>query len=103
MINLNFDQSIIENLEEVKNDNQFKKIIDEFKKYFPKQLLIENQNPLQLLHKVLSVGIHNLTDEECLENARSIRIVLSELALRMKNITEDKNELRDAIKKLNKQ
>ena len=102
MVTLNYDQTIISRLKEIKKDNQFKNVINEFKKYFPKQLLIENQNPLQLLHKILSIGIHNLTDEECLLNARNIRIVLTELANRIKDINNNKNELKEAIKNLNK-
>ena len=50
----------------------------------------------------MSKGVHNLADEECLEIASSIRIVLSEMVSRMKQIISDKESLKAALNNLNK-
>jgi len=99
---ISIDNKAIELLNRAKDETQFKTSMDKLKPYFPKVLLIENTNPLVLLHKGLSVGIHNLSDRDCLEYAHSIRIVLIELADKLKAILNDKIELKESIKKLNK-
>jgi len=62
--------------------------------------LINGHNPLTLLHSALSDGIHAKTDEECLELATSIRLVLIELADRIATALKDEAELRTAVTKL---
>ena len=89
-------------LENAKNEIQFKTSMDKLKSYWPRELLIHGTNPLVLLHKSLSVGVHGLTDDECLEYAHSIRIVLAELADRLKLLLIDNNELKKALRNLNK-
>jgi hypothetical protein len=66
----------------------------------PQVLLINGQNPLTLLHSALSQGIHAETDEECLELATSIRVVLSELADRLGSALKDHAELNAAVSRL---
>jgi hypothetical protein len=86
----------------LKKQRQFKTSVDELKPYLPESLLIEGNNPLALLHKSLSIGLHELSDEDCLSYAHSIRIVLAELAVKLKFLLSDKNELKGAINTLNK-
>lgn len=97
---LGVKQETIEKLEEGKKETQFSTAISHIKSYLPQQLYINNHNPLLLLHKALSVGVHNLDDEQCLEYAHSIRIVLTEFSDRLAEILRDHNELKEAIKKL---
>jgi len=99
---MKIDREALILLEEAKNEKQFKRSMEKLKKYFPNELLIQNTNPLVLLHNSLSIGIHGLTDAECLEYAHSVRIVLTELADKLKSILKNHNELRKAIAKLNK-
>jgi hypothetical protein len=96
------DSAIIENLLEAKNNIQFSSSIDSIKDLLPKELYIKDVNPLKLLHKALSIGVHNLDDKDCLEYAQSIRIVLTEFADRLNQLLNDHNELNQAIDKLNK-
>lgn len=98
---INVDSIAIDLLNKAKDETQFKTSMEKIKPYFPKELLIENTNPLVLLHKGLSVGLHNLSDSDCLEYAHSIRIVLIELADKLKSILDDNNKLKKSIKKLN--
>jgi hypothetical protein len=89
-------------LKNLKSQRQFKTSVDELKPYLPESLLIEGHNPLALLHKSLSIGLHELSDEDCLNYAHSIRIVLAELSVRLKLLLSNKNELKGAINTLNK-
>lgn len=90
-------EALIVELENAKAEIQFSKAIDSIKEELPTSLYIEDQNPLKLLHKAVSKGIHNMTDEECLQYAESIRIILFELTERINVILKDSKEIHDAI------
>lgn len=98
----NYNEDLIANLEKAKNEDQFSKSIKLIKDNIPSELFIDKSNPLTLLHKALSVGIHNLSDEDCLEYATSIRTVLYELASRISKALKDRTAVKTAIDKLNK-
>ena len=66
----------------------------------PQFFLIDGRNPLTLLHSALSEGLHAKTDAKCLELAKSIRIVLTELAIRSAAVLKDKAELKSAVSRL---
>lgn len=92
--------AIVAELEQAKNETQFSKAISKIRTALPQVLLINGQNPLSLLHTALSDGLHDQTDEHCLELASSIRIVLAELADRMAQAIKDNQELSTAVKRL---
>ena len=81
-------------------ETQFSKAIETIKTAIPESLLINGHNPLTLLHSALSEGIHEHTDEECLELATSIRVILTELAERMSQVLKDDAELKEAVTRL---
>lgn len=87
----------VASLEAAAAEQQFSKSIELTKDAIPESLLIDGHNPLLLLHRALSVGLHNLPDEECLARARSIRVVLTELAERISQVLKDTAELKEAI------
>lgn len=87
-------------LEAAAKEQQFGKSIELTRDSIPESLLIDGHNPLLLLHRALSVGLHRLTDEECLARARSIRLVLTELAERIGQVLKDTAELKEAINHL---
>jgi hypothetical protein len=62
----------------------------------PEMLLIDGRNPLTLLHAALSEGLHALTDE-CMALTRSIRVVLTEMSVRMRQALKEDKELQDAV------
>jgi hypothetical protein len=66
----------------------------------PEAILIDRHNPLTLLHSALSEGLHAQTDEECLELATSIRVVLTELADRISVALKEEAELKTAVNRL---
>ncbi len=81
---------------------QFSKALDLAKDAIPESLLINGHSPLLLLYKALSEGVHNKTDEQCLEIARSVRIVLAELSERLSQALKDEDELKKALSTLMK-
>ena len=94
-------EETLKSLAELKDEKQFKTAIEKLKKGFPESLLIDgHHNPLLLLHNALSKGIHEMSDEDCLELATSIRVVLSELAERIANMLKEKTELSKAVGRL---
>jgi hypothetical protein len=53
-----------------------------------------------LLHSALSEGLHAQTDEQCLELAQAVRVVLAELAERIGQALKDEAESNAAITRL---
>jgi hypothetical protein len=74
------------NLTAAKNETQFTRAVEVVKHGIPQALLVNGHNPLTLLHKALSEGLHAQTDEECLELATAIRVVLADLVERLKEM-----------------
>jgi hypothetical protein len=95
----NMDE-LIEQFGRAKKEIQFSTAVDSIKTALPSSLLIDKHNPLKLLHTALSKGIHEMSDDECLERANSIRVVLTELCNRMNELLKDDKELRSAINSL---
>ena len=79
---------------------QFSKALRMTRDVMPQSLLIDGQNPILLLHHALSHGVHELPDEQCLELASSVRIVLGELSERLAIILKDESELKTAVSTL---
>ena len=102
LMKIESDKKAIELLNTAKTETQFTSSMKKLKPYLPDGLLIDGTNPLSLLHKTLSIGIHNLSDKDCLEYANSIRVILTELADRLKILTSNKSELKNALGRLNK-
>lgn len=90
-------EELIKNLENAKKETHFSKAIDSIKEELPSSLYINGQNPLKLLYKAVSKGIHDMSDEDCLKYAASIRILLIELTERMNAILKDSQEIQNAI------
>jgi len=87
-------------LKTAKTEQQFSKSVKNLKDAIPPVLLINGVNPLLLLHRALSRGVHNLTDEECLSLAVSIRVVLVQLAEKLGQALKDEKEITDAVGQL---
>ncbi|WP_282410666.1 hypothetical protein [Pseudomonas sp. PS02303] len=81
-------------------EGQFTKALDMAKDAMPESLLINGHSPLKLLYKALSEGIHNLTDEQCLGLASSVRVVLGELSDRLAQALKDEAEITNALARL---
>jgi hypothetical protein len=97
---LGASQDVLDAFERAHKETQFSKAIDDIKAAIPQALLIDGHNPLMLLHSALSEGLHAGTDEECLEAAEAIRLVLTELAERISQALKDESELMQAVTRL---
>ena len=93
-------QFILDTLNKASKEIQFSKAVNDIKDVIPQALLIDSHNPMLLLHDSLSRGIHAGTDEECLETAACIRLVLTEFSERISMVLKDQAELKQAISKL---
>ncbi len=81
-------------------ETQFQKALDMSKDAIPESLLINGHSPVRLLHGALSKGVHAMSDEECLDFASSVRVVLSELSDRLAQALKDEAELSKALSTL---
>ena len=90
----------ISGLEEAKKQEQFKKAVEQIADAIPEALRIAGHNPLTLLHQALSKSLHSDSDEECLEAAHGIRVVLAAFAERLSQLLRDEAEVTEAVKKL---
>jgi hypothetical protein len=91
---------VISALEAAKNETQFSRAMDSVKDAIPEFIRIDGHNPLTLLHRALSQGLHAKTEDECLALAQAIRLVLTELAERLGQALRDDVELREAVARL---
>lgn len=97
---LSIPTSMITILEAAKAETQFSKALASVKDAMPQVLLINGHNPLTLLHSALSEGLHDRSDEHCLEIASSVRVVLAELSERLGQALKDEVELSKALSTL---
>ena len=94
------DAGMIDRLKHLREHWRFQQSVDEIKGCLPQILLIEGNNPLELLHPVLSDSIHDRSDDEALEIASEIRLVLINLAERIALAKTQSEELKQAVAKL---
>lgn len=90
----------IEILQNAITETQFTKALNMAKDAMPESLLINGHSPILLLHSALSEGVHALSDEECLELASSVRVVLGELSDRLSQALKDEAGLTKALSTL---
>jgi hypothetical protein len=84
----------IDLLKKAQSERQFSKAMEMLGDVsaIPAVLLINGQNPLLLLHDLLSEGIHQVDDRECLERAQETEVILCDIASRMHiALTENKS------------
>ncbi|MYH69796.1 MAG: hypothetical protein F4147_06775 [Gammaproteobacteria bacterium] len=93
-------EDTINKLETAIKETQFSKALNIAQDAMPESLLINGHSPILLLHSALSKGVHELTDEQCLEFAGSIRVVLGELSDRLAQALKDEAEVMKALSTL---
>jgi hypothetical protein len=93
-------KEMVQTLETAKGEISFSKALDTAKNAIPQTLLVKGHNPLTLLHRALSGGVHDKTDQQCLELAQDVRVVLIALAERLSQVLEEEAELSTAVNRL---
>lgn len=66
----------------------------------PKLLILDGRNPLTLLYRPLSMQIHDLSDEQCLQQAADIRVVLNETFDNISRVLKEDETLKAAVTRL---
>jgi hypothetical protein len=95
------DESVIKTLDRATSMNSFANAVDVVKDAIPDSLRHSGgHNPLTLLHDLLSDGLHNDNDDECLKIAQDIRLLLTDLSERTTQALTRKNELTDAVNRM---
>ena len=71
---LEFDEAYIvkEAYENYQKDFQMSKLIDVLNRHLPTSLKELGDNPIRLLYEQLSGGIHEFSEEQCIEKSQSI-------------------------------
>lgn len=89
-----------EKLEQVKREKTAENKINLVKDLLPKSLQVDGMNLLKELYGALSQGIHDKTDEECMEKAEVIRGILVFLVNQIMRTKQDKKSFTDGMKKI---
>ena len=97
---LQAEERIVAGLEAAATETQFAKAVDDAKDFIPASLLVDGHNPMKLIHKALSIGLHAKDDETCLQTAHSIRVVLQDLSRRITETLREESELKRALSNL---
>jgi hypothetical protein len=87
-------------IESARDEQRFKDSIDLISAAIPERLKILDQNPLLLLHKALSVVMHDKTDAQAMELAQTVRLVLADLATKLEQVRIEDNVLKEGVKRL---
>jgi hypothetical protein len=87
-------------IEETKKTRVAQEKIALVKDLLPAVLRPDGMNPLNILHSDLSEGLHDATDEECLETAKHIREVLIFLATQIAMHRESSKTFTDSMRRL---
>ena len=92
------NDDLLEQLAFAKADFRFDRAIDKIRTGIPDSLRIRGgHNPLTLLHSALSKGLDQESDAECLKLARSIRLILTDLAEKIDLALKEQKDLDEAV------
>jgi hypothetical protein len=84
-------------IEQLRQDSRMNDKIKIANRALPNYLVPQGTNPLGRLYQVLSVGVHSLSEDECLEKAKGVeaalRYLVSELRSRQKRRREFKIDI----------
>ena len=81
--------------------HQFKSAVKSLKDAIPDKLMLpDGRNPLTLLYQLYSRQLHNLSDEQCLQQAQAINLVLTKLMENIAAALQEQRELKAALSRL---
>lgn len=97
---LNAPEKTITKLKEATTIQEFSRAVETVKQAIPESLLVDNHNPMKLLYKAMSIGVHVENDDNCLKIAYSIRVVLTDLSIKIQAALKNQKAVKSAISKL---
>ena len=100
---INADQIIIDDFTKAKETNSFTNSMYFIKDKLPERLKLNGNNPIKVLFKAYSAGVHlnKIKDNDCVETATTLRIILLKTIHLLDEIITDDQELIDAINAAN--
>ena len=98
----NEDKQVKDAFTEAKKNQDTAKKIDLVSNYLPNVLKPDNNNVLRIIYTALSDGLHNKSDEECLEVAQSLRACLVFLVKKIEEQRRDVQTFKASVKNLQK-
>lgn len=93
-------QKLINAVANAKKQHNAEERLKIVKDHAPGSYSFNGQNVFKILYTALSEGLHQDTDEECLDSATSVRACLDFLIKRVNRATQEQKELASSIKKL---
>ena len=99
-VRLEADDELLSSIDLAIKETRFSEALKLVKDAIPDGLKVKGQNPLTLLHRALSKGVHGLDDTECLERAQVVRHVLTKLVSNIALVTKEERDLDEAVSKL---
>ncbi len=94
------EESYAQALEQAMQQQWAKDKIKIVKDFLPDTLRPNNINPFQVLYRVLSSGLHDKNDDECIELAREIRVTLEFLVFGVHDVQLASVKYEQSIRKL---
>jgi len=88
--------------EDYQKNHVMSSLLDSINPYLPNAILDIGDNPLRLLYETASLGIHELNEDECLDKAQLIDVLLQFVISKMNEEKSTVKKVREAIKKLRK-
>jgi len=96
------EKAYLDALEQVRQSHVADEKIKIVKDLLPATLRPAGQNPLALIHDVLSEGIHSKSDDECLDLAESLRLALTTLVHEVARHSQVQKDFTRALDSLQK-
>lgn len=86
-------------LEKYEKNNKTSTIYDNIYEYLPSSLKDLGDNPISLLYKLTSEGLHSMSESECLEKAETIIEILEFVIIKINEEKSEIKRMKDAIKR----
>lgn len=99
-VNSQCSSDIVDGIDAAIADRSHSRSLELAKESLPPQLLQDGKNPLSILHNTVSVGLHSMTDAECLEHAEVTRELLEFIVDRLDALLKEPKKLREALGKV---
>jgi hypothetical protein len=96
------DPKLSKLITEYYNTNKISSLYKNSFSLLPKSLQLLGGNPLEILYNHTSKGLHNLTEQECLDEADSIHKILEYVIIKINEEKSELLEIRNIIKNLKK-
>ncbi len=95
-------KKIQESISKYEQNHQMATLIDEIYPFLPGSLKELGDNPLRVLYEQLSIGIHGLSEDECLEKASLLDTLLTFVIQKISEENSDVIGIKATLKKLKK-